>query len=175
MKENSCVCGSRLSGNLPSQRVYAKIETMRKIFLALLIGIMITPVVDASWRRTQPTYSFQRAEKTKSARYTRARWRTVRSPYQYRFSRRFKRTDRLLWRTMEPGAGDSSPATPEPKTQDFCNYHNSIIGEYLPSAEVKNRCCECLDGWKCQYSTIAGGAKQHNCDPDWEPPDTTGE
>ncbi len=145
---------------------------MRKIFIAIFIGIILVPSANA-WRRTRPLYSLERVEKKKSSRYTRSRWRSVRNPYQYRFSRRFKRTDRLLWRTMEP-SGSSVKEIENPISKDFCNYHESIIGEYLPSEEVSNRCCVCLDGWKCQYSTISGGSHQHDCDPDWEVPDTTG-
>ncbi len=145
---------------------------MRKFFIALLLGITFFPVANA-WRRTQPIYSFTLSERVKSSRYTSSRWRTSRNPHQYRFSRQFKRTDRLLWRDIVPQEiSDEQIEAPIPK--DFCNYHNSIIGEYLPSQEVKNRCCVCLDGWKCQHSVVAIG-EQLDCDPDWEPPNTTGE
>jgi hypothetical protein len=149
-------------------------EMMRKFFIALLIGIILIPSVNAAWRRYRPTYSFQRAEKTKTQRYSRSRWRIVKSPYKYRFSQQYNRTDRLLWRTMEPR--ESTPEQIEsPISTDFCNYHNSILGEYLPSEEVSNRCCVCLDGWKCEYSAIVRGSFQRICDPDWTPPNTTGE
>jgi hypothetical protein len=146
---------------------------MRKFFIAILISFTILPIVDASWRRTRPIYSFSRSEKVRHNRYTPFRWKQKRNPYRYRFSNKFKRTDRLLWRTMEP-QGSSTEQIETPISKDFCNYHGSIIGEYLPSDEVTNRCCVCLDGWKCQYPVTAKGGKLE-CDPDWEPPDTTGD
>jgi hypothetical protein len=146
---------------------------MRKFFIFIFIGTILLSGVNAAWRRTQPTYSFDRSEKINSTRYVRSQWRTVSNPYNYRFSALFKRKDYLLWRTLEP-RGSSTEEIESPVSKDFCNYNNSIVGEYLPSLEVKNRCCVCLDGWKCEYSTLAGSTKQHICTPDWEPPDTTG-
>lgn len=144
---------------------------MRKFFTALLLGIILLPSAHAGWKRTRPIYSFERSEKINTNRYTRPQWRTMRNLYLYRFSSQFERSDYLQWRTLEP-RGSSPEKIESPISKDFCNYSNSIIGEYLPSEEVKNRCCVCLDGWKCQYSSIASSTKQHLCDADWEPPNT---
>lgn len=148
-------------------------KLMRKIFTALLfLGIFFLPSAHAGWKRNHLIYSFEQSEKTNTKRYTPPQWRTTRSHYLYRFSSQFKRSDYLQWRTMEP-RGSSSEETGSPISKDFCNYSHSIMGEYLPSEEVKNRCCVCLDGWKCQYSSIASSTKQHLCDADWKPPNTT--
>ena len=52
------------------------------------------------------------------------------------------------------------------KRQEFCQYKDSSLGEYLISLERRNRCCICDDGWKCEYSTISGSTEQHKCS--WE-------
>ncbi len=52
------------------------------------------------------------------------------------------------------------------KRQEFCAYDDSSLGEYLTYLEVKNRCCTCDDGWKCEYSTVAGSDVAHECSGD---------
>lgn len=147
---------------------------MRKIFISIVLGTILFSGGNAAWKRSQPIYSFDRSEKTNSDRYIRPQWKTTQTPYLYRFSSQFTRKNYLQWRTFEP-SGSSTEEIESPISTDFCNYNNSIIGEYLPSETVKNRCCVCLDGWKCEYSVLSGATKQHLCTPDWEPPDTTGE
>jgi len=156
---------------------------MKKFFIAIFIGFLCVPLAEATVRRIQPTYSFHRALKTKQTRFVRPRWRPTYTPYQYRFSWNYKKADRLWWQSIATPSTEAPETPPDNNTEpanffgygDFCNYQDTIIGEYLPSEEVKNRCCVCLDGWKCQYSVLSGGAEQLPCDPDWIPPDTTGE
>ena len=128
----------------------------------------------AAVRRTRPINSFSRAQQASPYRLIRSRWRPTRTLYKYRYSNDFKRTDRLWWKKAEPQSEESASGTPSVPT-DFCNYQGSVSGEHLPSTEVKNRCCVCLDGWKCQYTILAGSSEQLPCDPDWIPPNTTGE
>lgn len=151
---------------------------MKKFFIAILIGFLCIPLAEAAIRRIQPIYSFSRAQQVKQSRFVRSQWRYIPSSLQYRFSSDFNRADRLSWKENASLTSSESHETESPAFSgygDFCNYQDTIIGEYLPSEEVKNRCCVCLDGWKCQYSVLSGGAEQLSCDPEWIPPNTTGE
>ncbi len=147
---------------------------MRKIFTALVVGLLLVNFANANVRRSQPTYSFSRSQSTKNNRFTRPQWRTAFSVYKYRFSNTYKSSDLLWWQTIEPQTYDAG-TTEQPIPKDFCNYESTIIGEYLPSAEVRNRCCVCSDGWKCEYPDISGSTEQRPCTPDWQPPYTTEE
>lgn len=54
------------------------------------------------------------------------------------------------------------------KRQEFCQYTDSEMGEYLRQLDVHNRCCICNNGWVCEYSSVAGNNEEHACSWDVE-------
>lgn len=147
--------------------MYAKIKAMRKILTLLLLVIILTPSAEALVSRRQPSYSYRTSYRNNPTRFTRSKWRKTTSRSKYRYINTFKRTDYQRWRDMPRSTPSSENTAQEKGYGSFCHFKNTIIGEYLPTTEVTNRCCLCYDGWKCQIPTTARSNKAHECDPTW--------
>ena len=147
--------------------MYAKIQAMRKLFAIMILGALLIPQAEAFVYRQQPSYSFRRSTMNNPSRFVRSQWRNTSSRYNYRYISTFQKTDYQRWRELPKHTPSIVNSVQEKGYGQFCNFKDTILGEYLPTVTVTNRCCSCYDGWKCQIPVTAGATIAHPCDPEW--------
>ncbi|MBT3348818.1 hypothetical protein HN954_00025 [bacterium] len=134
---------------------------MKNLLLAIgIVSIFLVGTADAVARRGGATSARSYFQQQNSS--VRSQWQRSFSPLSYRFSRNFSRSDYARWRGLETLPGTSADGEDPATETQFCNLSGSIIGEYLTTTEIENRCCECDDGWECEYDSVAGNVP-HAC------------